>query len=102
MIKRGAGGGHVQVTFEVDAAVHAERANLCGEFNDWSTSSHPLVRVSDGDLVCEVVLAPGKYRFRYYLGNGRWENDWNADAYVENEYGGADSVVIVDGTYRLD
>jgi len=41
-----------------------------------------------------VVLEPGRhYRFRYLLDGARWENDWVADAYVANEYGGDDSVV---------
>jgi len=45
-------------------------------------------------LECTLALEPGRsYRFRYYLGNERWENDWNADSYVENEFGGADSVL---------
>ena len=41
-------------------------------------------------------MLPGRsYRFRYYLGGGRWENDWDADSYVDNEFGGADSVVTL-------
>ena len=41
------------------------------------------------------MLEPGSYRFRYYLGDGEWENDWSADDYVDNDHGGADSVVHV-------
>ena len=48
----------------------------------------------EGVLECTLALVPGRsYRFRYFLGGERWENDWNADAYVDNEFGGADSVV---------
>src|SRR5881227_1199628 len=94
MIKRGAGNGRVLVTFEVDAAVHAERANLCGDFNDWSTDEHPMRRRDDGGFTLELELDPGRvYRFRYLLDGERWENDWAADDYVPNEYGGDDSVV---------
>ena len=94
MIKRGAGGGHVQVTFEVDPAVHAQRANLCGEFNEWSNDAHPMQRRDDGGFTLTLELEPGRaYRFRYLLDGERWENDWAADDYVPNEYGGDDSLV---------
>ena len=49
----------------------------------------------DGSFRVAVALEPGRsYRFRYLLDGTRWENDWAADAYVPNEYGGDDSVVI--------
>jgi len=33
--------------------------------------------------------------FRYLVDGERWENDWAADAYVPNPFGGEDSVVEV-------
>src|SRR6476646_10788240 len=94
MIKRGAGAGHVDVTFEVDPAVNAQRINLCGEFNDWSPDTHPMQRREDGGFTITLQLEPGRsYRFRYLLDGERWENDWAADDYVRNEYGGDDSLV---------
>jgi len=87
--------GAVGVTFRLPSESGAERAWVVGEFNNWSTHSHPMTRRSDGSLQVVVELAPGTYRFRYYLGDGRWENAWDADAYAENEFGGSDSVVVV-------
>ena len=90
----GVGNGRVQVIFEVDPAVRAERANLCGEFNSWSRDSHPMERKSDGGFSLEIELEAGRaYRFRYLLDGERWENDWAADDYVPNEYFGDDSLV---------
>jgi 1,4-alpha-glucan branching enzyme len=88
-------GGAVQVTFRLPAESGAEHAWVVGEFNNWSTDSHPMRKRPDGALEVVVPLAPGTYRFRYYLGDGRWENAWDADAYAENEFGGSDSVVVV-------
>jgi len=95
MIKRpGGADGSMQVTFEVDAAVRADRANLCGEFNSWATDAHPMERKPDGGFEVTLSLEPGRaYRFRYLLDGERWENDWAADDYVPNEYGGDDSLV---------
>ena len=41
-----------------------------------------------------VSLDAGRaYRFRYLLDGQRWDNDWAADAYQPNDFGGDDSVV---------
>jgi 1,4-alpha-glucan branching enzyme len=95
MIKRpGAGHGQVAVTFEVDPAVGADRAYVCGDFNDWSQESHAMQRNGDGGFTLTVQLDAGQaYRFRYFLDGERWENDWAADDYIPNEFGSHDSVI---------
>ena len=41
-----------------------------------------------------VTLDSGRRsRYRFLVDGERWENDWAADAYAPNEYGGDDSVV---------
>ena len=93
--------GHVIVTFVVDEAVGAEQVHLCGEFNEWSQASHLMDRGSDGGWQLGLELPAGAiYRFRYLLDGDRWENDWAADAYIPNAFGGEDSVVdltVLDG-----
>jgi 1,4-alpha-glucan branching enzyme len=67
---------------------------LCGDFNGWQIKGVPLSQESDGTWVAALVLEAGKsYRFRYYDNQGRWHNDWEADAYVSNEFGSDDSVL---------
>ena len=67
---------------------------VVGEFNSWSRSSHPMTAGSDGSWTATITMSPGRtYRFRYVLGADHWENDWDADDYVDNEFGGQDSVV---------
>ena len=47
-----------------------------------------------GGLQPDARLDTGRaYRFRYLLHGRRWDNDWAADAYVRNDFGGDDSVV---------
>lgn len=87
--------GTCKVTFELSVEAGAEEAQLCGEFNDWSPTATPMTRGDDGSFRVAVVLESGRrYRFRYLLDGARWENDWAADAYLPNEYGGDDSVVV--------
>lgn len=88
--------GTFRVTFRLQAAAATTQAWVAGDWNDWSLDADPMVSTVTGELECTVVLDGGRsYRFRYYLGEGRWENDWNADAYVDNEFGGADSVLVL-------
>lgn len=89
-------GTKCRVTFKLPAEVNAETAAIAGEFNDWSTESHPMKQLKDGSFSISMSLDVGQsYRFRYYLDGQRWENDWEADAYLPNEHGTDDSVVEV-------
>jgi glyceraldehyde-3-phosphate dehydrogenase/erythrose-4-phosphate dehydrogenase len=48
----------------------------------------------DGNFHATVDLDTERtYRFRYPLDGARWENDFAADDYVYNEYGGEGSAV---------
>ena len=88
--------GTCKVTFDLTAAAGVNDVHLCGEFNDWSPTATPMTRRKDGSFRVTVVLEPGRpYRFRYLVDGVRWENDWAADAYVPNDYGGEDSVVML-------
>ncbi len=84
-----------RVTLELPAAVQAESAALCGDFNNWDDAAHPLKRRKDGAFSISLSLKPGEYRFRYLLDGQRWENDWAADEYRPNTFGTDDSVVRV-------
>jgi len=85
-----------QVTFELPSEVAAQTACLCGEFNAWGPSAHPMERQVDGSFTLALALEPGQaYRFRYLLDGTRWENDWAADGYVPNPYGSDDSLIQV-------
>jgi 1,4-alpha-glucan branching enzyme len=87
--------GKIIITFEIPGTVWAERINLVGEFNGWDPASLPLQQNRDGDWQIELELDEGReYRFRYILDGQHWRDDWYADKFVPNPYGGHDSVVI--------
>jgi len=66
---------------------------VVGDFNDWSpTDMHASVDGRGYEVTIELARHRA-YRFRYLLDGVRWENDWQADSYVANEYGGDDSVI---------
>jgi len=85
-----------RVTFKLPAEVHAKTAYLLGDFNDWDPTVHPMNLLKDGSFSVTISLKPGSSnRFRYLLDGERWENDWAADSYIPNDYGGEDSLVEV-------
>jgi CHAD domain-containing protein len=85
--------GRASVTFTLPAAVRATRVVISGEWNGWSVGQDVMDRVGDVFAVTIVLQAGRAYRFRYLLDGERWENDWDADAYVPNAFGTDDSVV---------
>ena len=90
-------GRSCRVTFNLPAEVNARRACLCGEFNDWDQSSHPMKRGKDGSFTLTISLKPGRqYRYRFLLDGERWENDWAAEDYAPNALGSEDSVVTIE------
>src|SRR5664279_2990116 len=95
-------GGSVLVTFELPAAVAAAAVSVCGDFNDWSPTSHQLTRTDNGSFQAALELPAGRrWRFRYLPDGQRWENDWAADDYLPNGHGGDDSVVDLTDTSAL-
>jgi 1,4-alpha-glucan branching enzyme len=87
--------GTTKVVFTLPSEVGADCAVICGDFNEWSETTHPLRRYKDGHFGVSINLAEGEYRYRFLLDGERWENDWDADCYVANEFGTEDSLVKV-------
>ena len=88
-----------RVAFTLPAGVNAKTACLCGDFNAWDKESHPMKKKKDGSFTLALNLEAGRhYHFRYLLDGERWENDWEADAYVPNPFGGEDSVLNLEAT----
>jgi hypothetical protein len=88
--------GRFDVVFDLPPGLDVEQAAVVGDFNDWSDESHLMQRTDDGRLEVTIPFDPGtRARFRYRIDGDRWENDWNADDYVSNEFGGEDSLLVV-------
>jgi 1,4-alpha-glucan branching enzyme len=87
-----------KVTFVLpkEAAPGAESVCILGDFNNWAPEANPLTRLDEGDFTVTLELETGRaYRFRYMIDGWKYENDWFADRYEPNPYGGEDSIVEV-------
>jgi 1,4-alpha-glucan branching enzyme len=82
-----------EVTFELDAA-DAESVALVSEANGWQPVKMSKRR-KDGIYYAKVRLPKeSRFQFRYLVDGDTWINDSTADAYVANEFGGENSVVV--------
>ena len=73
-----------------------ESAYLVGEFNDWDPTATAMKysKMKKAFWVA-VDLEPGReYQFRYLINGEFWCNEWDADAYVPNNLG-EDNCVLV-------
>ena len=69
---------------------------LAGTFNQWSISSHPLVREGTTDVWTLVVpLPPGEHLFMYVVDGTQWITPPQADDFVDDGFGSRNGVVIV-------
>ncbi len=55
-----------------------------------------MIRRKDGRFSLTVALPSEQtYRYRFLLDGERWENDWDAETYVNNAFGTEDSLISV-------
>lgn len=85
-----------QVTFYTARELDAEKVALVGEFNEWNEFATPMKPLKDGRFKAVVELpVDRRYQFRYLINNSQWDNEWAADRYIPNPFGGDNSVVEV-------
>jgi 1,4-alpha-glucan branching enzyme len=92
--------GKAKVSFTMPALEGVAALYLVGDFNNWSIAENPMDRGEDGSWNVTLGLEPGSYEFRYYDNLNQWHNDWAADSYVPNQYGGDNSVVTIAAAAR--
>jgi 1,4-alpha-glucan branching enzyme len=85
---------HREVAF-VLSSPEAEEVYLCGDFNQWSPRSLPMIR-HDEDHWWEkhLVLEPGRYEYKFIV-NGVWIHNPDAPENVPNVHGSLNSVMEV-------
>lgn len=85
-------GDQVVVQFDVEFPDQSAPPCIAGDWNDWQPE--PMQPEGSDLYRAKVHLRPGlSYRFRYLLADGTWTNDFTADEFVENPYGGYDALI---------
>jgi len=81
------------VLFEADFP-RATTVRVTGTFCDWSAKGLPLKKRADGSWECHLDLESGQYEYRFIV-DGAWLPDPHNTETVANEFGGANSMVVV-------
>ena len=97
----------VKITFDVaqDAAQDATAIELLCDFNGWDPVAlkKSTAKKNAGNFSVTIDIPESEikdsyqYRFHYVMADGseKYDNDWNADEYIANPFGGENSVVVV-------
>jgi 1,4-alpha-glucan branching enzyme len=84
----------VVVTFRLPSDIASETASVVGDFNEWDPQQGVMERDDSGAFSCSLTIRPGRtYQYRYLLDGDRWTNDWAANSFVPNMFGGEDSLL---------
>ncbi len=81
------------VCFEADFP-RAKSVRVTGSFCEWSAKGLPLECREDGTWECHMALETGEYEYRFIV-DGSWLPDPHNTETVANEFGGANSKVVV-------
>ena len=82
-----------KVTFTIEAEA-AKKVALVGSFNDWNAKKEPLKKLKNGTFKGTIDLEKdNSYEFKYIV-DGEYVNDTEADAYVWNDFAGAENSVV--------
>ena len=73
----------------------AKSVSVAGDFNDWSSSAHPLMRNGPGRWSAVVALPAGEYKFMFVVDGEQWMGPPLAEDYVDDGFGSRNGVVIV-------
>ena len=93
----------VTFTLPKEAAEGTQEVKILGDFNEWSWEKGAPMKVVKNEYQAVLQLATGRsYQFRDMMDRDRWENDHQADAYVPNEFGGDNSVLVLEATPAPD
>lgn len=82
-----------QITFSITLP-DAQSVALSGDFNAWSTSSHPMRKNAKGQWSKVVHLAPGRYEYKFMV-DGKWITDPKNPQVAKNPFGTVNNILVV-------
>lgn len=87
-----------KVTFSLTAeeVANVEKVQLLGDFNEWNLDEAvDLKKFKNGSFKTTLDLDTEKeYQFKYLFDGVKWENDAEADKYVNNGVSAEDNFVV--------
>lgn len=85
---------HKKTEFKL-VAPDAEAVAVAGTFNDWDSSGTPLQKDPNGTWRTRLVLASGRYEYRFVVDGHQWVSDPAATEHAPNPHGDTNSIRVV-------
>lgn len=86
----------VTLTLPLEAAKEAKKVAVVGDFNNWKSTANPMKKFKAGEFKTTLSLEKGKeYQFRYLIDGKSYENDWEADKYIQSPVSTDENSVMV-------
>lgn len=78
-----------------DIAPSASDVMVVGDFTNWLEEPVPMKKLKTGDFKAELDIETGKdYQYRFLIDGEHWENDSQADGYVQVPELGVENSVL--------
>lgn len=74
----------------------AQKISVVGDFNNWDGYANVMAKNEEVFWEDEILIGPGRYRYRFLIEDLVKVNDPYANIYVQNENGELDSLIIID------
>ena len=87
----------VEFVYKPENAV--KEVYLAGSLNDWNQKANKMQADEDGVYKTTLLLKPEEYHYKFVVNGTDWVTDENAASFVEDGFGGNNSVIIVDEGY---
>ena len=86
--------GRLMFVFHDDSA---NSVSVAGDFNGWSQAATPLKRNDSGLWFTELVIPrAGRFEYKFVIDGQRWSEDPSNGLKAPNNYGGLNSVLVID------
>ena len=86
--------GRLVFVFHDDSA---QSVSVAGDFNEWSQVATPLKRNESGLWFTEIVVpGAGRFEYKFIINGQRWIEDPSNGMKAPNNYGGLNSVLVVE------
>jgi serine protease AprX len=86
--------GRLMFVFHDDSA---QSVSVAGDFNGWSQEDTPLKRNESGLWLTEIVVPrAGRLEYKFIVNGQRWIEDPSNGMKVSDNYGGLNSVVVIE------
>ncbi len=82
-----------RVSFALEAP-DAQKVSLMGDFNNWNSKAHLMMKDKKGVWSKTIYIAPGRYEYKFFV-DREWWNDSNNEQTVFNNFGSINNVLSI-------